>query len=88
MLKNVEGVCQTKKHLLNNKSNIYCHYFSQFFIRKDSSAVGSTLASQTRGPRFASPARHLTEFFFLLVYDDILLACDFCISFHSLSLFF
>ena len=60
---------------------------SQFFIRKDSS-VGSTLASWTRGPRFESLAPHLTEFFFLSVYDDILLACDFYISFHSSSSFF
>ena len=59
--------------------------FSQFFIRKDSSVV-SALASWTRGPRF--DAGHLTEFFFLLVCDDILLACDFYICFHSLSLFF
>ena len=59
--------------------------FYQFFILKDSS-VGSTLASLTRGPRFKTQAQH--KFFFLLVYDDILLACDFYISFHSLSLFF
>ena len=30
----------------------------------------------------------LDKVFFLLVYDDIRLACDFDISFHSLSLFF
>ena len=29
----------------------------------------------------------LTEFFFLLVYDDILLASDFYTSFHSLLVF-
>ena len=39
-----------------------------------------------RDPRFKSHAWHLTEFFFLLVYH-ILLASDFYISFHSLSLF-
>ena len=60
---------------------------SQFFIQKDSS-VGSTLTSQTRGYRLESPAPHLTEFFILSVYDDILLACDFYISFHCLSVFF
>ena len=27
VLNNVEGVCQTGIHLLNNRSNIYCHYF-------------------------------------------------------------
>ena len=74
-------------HLLNNKSSVYIVInFSQVFIRKGSS-IGSAVTSETRGPGFESCARHLTEFFFLLVYDDILLACDFCISFPSSSLF-
>ena len=28
---NVEGVCQTNIHLLNNKLNTYCHYFFSVF---------------------------------------------------------
>ena len=62
---------------------------SQFLIRKDS-WVGSTLASLRKPEVPGSNSRHPTwqSFVFLSVYDDILLARDFYISFHSLSLFF
>ena len=35
----------------------------------------------------SSPVHGTLELLFLLVYDDILLACDFYIAFHSSSLF-
>ena len=43
VLNNVQGVCQTNIHLLNNKSNLNCHYFFSVFIRKDSSVVAHSL---------------------------------------------
>ena len=51
--------------------------FYQFFIRKDSS-VGSTRFINERS-QVRVPGTALDRDFFLLVYDDILLACDFYI---------
>ena len=85
MLNNVEGVCQTNIHLLNDNSNLYCHYFFlSFSFGRMAQLVAHSLHKREVPARFKSRAWHLTEFFFLLVYDNILLACDFYISFHSL----
>ena len=46
------------------------------------------LVAHSLRPRFESPAPHLTKFFFLSVYDDILLTCDFYISFSLFKLVF
>ena len=74
VLNNVEGVCQTNIHLLNKKSNIYRHYFYQFFIRKDSSVVSTRFINERSQVRV--PGTALDRYFFLSVHDDILLACD------------
>ena len=60
--------------------------FLKFSFERRAQLVARSL-HEARGPRFESRAPRLTEFFFLLVYDDILLASYFFISFYSLSLF-
>ena len=61
-------------------------FFLSFSFGRIAQLVAHSL--HKREGRFEFRAQHLTEFFFLLVYDDVLLACDFYISFHSSSSFF
>ena len=61
-----------------------------FFLSFSFGRIAQLVAQHTRFINERSqvrvPGTALDSFFFLLVYDDILLACDFYSSFHSLSL--